>query len=86
MSISGPRPSQKLSPRLNVLTISGYEFPQAQSFHDFQCFQCGPSLTVHIKASNFKISGQKYMLEAPKYMLAAPKYMLSAPKYMLHIY
>ena len=29
MSISGPRPSQKLSPRLNVLTISGDEFPQA---------------------------------------------------------
>ena len=29
MSISGPRPSQKLSPRLNVLTISGHEFPQA---------------------------------------------------------
>ena len=29
LSISRPRPSQKLSPRLNVLTISGDEFPQA---------------------------------------------------------
>ena len=28
LSISGFRPSQKLSPRLDVLTISGDEFPQ----------------------------------------------------------
>ena len=29
MSISGSRPSQKLSPRLNVLTICGDDFPEA---------------------------------------------------------
>ena len=32
MSISGLRPSQKLSPRLNVLTSSRDEFPQAFGF------------------------------------------------------